>query len=120
MFAVDGEQVSRARRRRDAAAARRRQPRPQQAAELPRPSAGVRVVETATRPAPDAPAQPMPPQQTERGSAPPPARGLSIRGQPAGAMAPRGGDEPAAPSQPPPAAAPALPLRAVRSAEPRT
>ena len=68
------------------------------------------MVETATRPAPGAPTAPMAPSTTvtER-AAPPPARGLSIRGQPAGAMAPRGGDEPApapAPAAPPAAAPP--------------
>ena len=106
LFAVDGEQVSvriggvmhSLRGGATATAA--------PAAELPRPSAGVRVVETATRPAPGAPTAPMAPSTTvtER-AAPPPARGLSIRGQPAGAMAPRGGDEPA--PAPPPAAPPA-------------
>lgn len=114
LFAVDGEQVSvriggvMHPLRGGASAA--------PAAELPRPSAGVRVVETATRPAPQAaaPVAPMAPGTTitER-AAPPPARGLSIRGQPAGAMAPRGGDEPAAPpapaAPPPTQAAPAAP-----------
>jgi len=49
------------------------------AADLPRPQAGVRVVETtlSQRPAP-------PPTAQVPGTAPPP-RGLSIRGQPAGA-----------------------------------
>jgi hypothetical protein len=63
------------------------------AAELPRPSAGVRVVETtlAQRPAP--PAQQAPQQ------APPPARGLSVRGA---AVPGTGGVA----SSPPPAAAP--------------
>jgi len=69
------------------------------AADLPRPSAGVRVVETAVqqRPAPAAP----PPQA----SAPPPARGLSVReaapapaqpapAQPAQPAAPASSDKP--------------------------
>ena len=79
---------------------------PTEAADLPRPSAGVRVVESqvAMRPPAPAPAAPTAPAMTstER-PAPPAARGLSVRGQPAGAMAPRG-PEPAAP--PPPSASP--------------
>ena len=112
LFAVDGEQVSvrvggvmqpLARGAAATAAA--------PAAELPRPSAGVRVVETPTRPAPSAaPSAPMPVSSTvtER-AAPPPARGLAMRGRPAGA---RMGDPderapaaPAAPPAPPPPAA---------------
>ena len=72
--------------------------------------AGVRVVETPTRPAPSAaPNAPMPVSSTvtER-AAPPPARGLSMRGRPAGAMM---GDPderaPAAPAAAPPAPPPA-------------
>lgn len=78
MFAVDGNQVSvrvggvmqpllAARQPLDAATA----------ADLPRPQAGVRVVETTLqqRPAAPVPAQP---------AAPPPARGLSVRGRPPG------------------------------------
>ncbi len=84
MFAVDGNQVSvrvggvmqpllAARQPMGAA--------PPQAAELPRPQAGVRVVETTLqqRPAAPVPAQPA--------SAPPPARGLSVRGRPQGEAA---------------------------------
>jgi len=65
------------------------------AADLPRPAAGVRVVETTLqqRPAP-APQQPQ--------AAPPPTRGVSVRGRPSG--------EPAEPTQQPPAQpAPAQP-----------
>src|SRR4051812_22379153 len=48
------------------------------AADLPRPAAGVRVVETTAQPRPaPAPAAPPPPA-----SAPPPSRGLSVRGAP--------------------------------------
>jgi len=108
LFAVDGDQVSvriggvMHPLRGGAAAA--------PAAELPRPSAGVRVVETPTRQVAGVPSAPLPAasQQTERGSAPPPARGLSVRGQPAGAMAPRS-DESSAPPSPPHQTAPLPP-----------
>jgi hypothetical protein len=80
----------------------------QAAAELPRPAAGVRVVETTLqqRPPPAAPAQPQ--------QAPPPSRGLSVRGRPSGdaptPAPPNPPAAPAAPAQPPPAgAAPAAP-----------
>ncbi len=58
------------------------------AAELPRPQAGVRVVETTLQQRPPAP----PPPTQVPGTAPPP-RGLSIRGQPTGAP-PAGGPSP--------------------------
>ena len=88
------------------------------AADLPRPQAGVRVVETtlSQRPAP-------PPTAQVPGTAPPP-RGLSIRGQPAGAppaSAPQpagqgsaGGaaSPPAQPPAQPPAASSAVPAAA--------
>jgi hypothetical protein len=89
------------------------------AAELPRPQAGVRVVETTLQQRPPAPAA----QATQApGTAPPPTRGLSIRGQPAGASPPSAsppsaqggapgppgpqapGPQPAAPPPPQPAA----------------
>lgn len=57
------------------------------AAEMPRPSAGVRVVETQLQPRPPAAAP-----AAETRTAPPPARGLSVRGQPGAA----GGGAPAA------------------------
>jgi hypothetical protein len=110
LFAVDGEQVSvriggvmQPLARGGVAAGA--------AAELPRPSAGVRVVETATRPNPNlananAPSAPMAPASTvtER-AAPPPARGLSMRTRPAGgAMAPEAGEPP--PPAPAPTASP--------------
>jgi len=78
---------------------------PMAASELPRPSAGVRVVETtlAQRPPPAAPAQ-----------APPPVRGVSLRGRPTGeapeappATPPAAASQPAAPPAAP--AAPAAP-----------
>ncbi len=99
LFTVDGEQVSvrvgganhALTGGRVAAAA---------AAELPRPAAGVRVVEAAVqqRPAPAAPG----PTVTERPAAPPPpARGLSVSSRP---PAPEGQQPPSA--QPAPAPAP--------------
>jgi hypothetical protein len=93
MFVVDGEQVSVRIGGVMHPLVPGRQPAVQ---ELPRPAAGVRVVETATRPAP-APAAP-PAQQP--GQAPPPVRGLSLRGRPQGeGAAPEG----APPAQQPPA-----------------
>ena len=93
MFAVDGEQVSvRVGGVMQPLVAGRAAP----AAELPRPSAGVRVVETTLSQRP--PAQQQQPPQRQEGSAPPPSRGLSIRG------APTGGGGGGAPAQPPPEA----------------
>lgn len=96
LFAVDGEQVS-VRvggvmqplvMARGAAAAQ----------ELPRPQAGVHIVETPTLPRP-ASAQPAP--AAAPAQAPRPTQGISLRGRPSGEGAPA-----AAPSAPP-AAAPA-------------
>ncbi|HEU4616322.1 MAG TPA: hypothetical protein VFS15_29690 [Kofleriaceae bacterium] len=94
MFAVDGDQVSvRVGGVMQPLSATRQPLAP--AAELPRPAAGVRVVETTLQ---QRPAQPSPPAaaQAAPGSAPPPARGLSVRGRPQGDAA-----------SSPPAAAPA-------------
>lgn len=90
LFAVDGERVSvrvggvmqplvpgRA-----AAAA------PIPAAELPRPQAGVRVVESTLQQRPAAPQPAQSSQNAPSGAAPPPARGLAIRGRPSGEGAP--------------------------------
>ena len=79
------------------------------AAELPRPAAGVRVVEANLSPRPPtvpgpAPA-PAPAQTAAR-----PAQGLSVRGRPAGEAAPA----PAAPTAP--AATPAAPAAAAKDA----
>jgi hypothetical protein len=71
-----------------------------------RPQAGVRVVETSLQQRPAAPPQPAP----ASGSAPPPSRGLSVRGRPAGDA-----PDPAPPAQPapqPPAPAAAAPAAA--------
>ena len=87
------------------------------AAELPRPQAGVRVVETTLQQRPPAPA----PQS--QGTAPPPARGLSIRGQPGASPTPSSsaaGAAGAAPnsqaSQPPAGPAPGQPSAAPSAA----
>jgi hypothetical protein len=75
------------------------------AAELPRPAAGVHVVEANVGQRPAQPATPpgvqftdtrpaAPPAPPQQASAPPPSRGLSVRGQPSGEGAPR---PPAAP-----------------------
>ncbi len=80
MFAVDGDQVSVRVGGVMQPLLATRQPLAPAATELPRPAAGVRVVETnlQQRPAQARPAAPQP------GSAPPPARGLSVRGRPQG------------------------------------
>lgn len=92
------------------------------AAELPRPQAGVRVVETTLqqRPAPAPVEQPAPPPPP-RASAPPPSRGLSVRGAPTGgggsprpepapaAPPPQGSAAPPAPAGPPAAPQPGAP-----------
>jgi hypothetical protein len=98
MFAVDGEQVSvRVGGVMQPLVAGRAAP----AAELPRPSAGVRVVETTLQQRPPQPA-PQAAPAAQQGSAPPPPRGLSVRGRPQGEEAPAAAPPPA---QPPPAAA---------------
>jgi hypothetical protein len=90
MFAVDGEQVSvRVGGVMQPLTATRQPLAP--AAELPRSAAAVRVVETTLqqRPAPAPQAQ---------SAAPPPVRGLSLRGRPQGEAA---GEAPVPPAQPP-------------------
>jgi hypothetical protein len=69
----------------------------------PAPAPGVRVVEANLAPRPPAPAAPQPAPTRE---APPPNRGLSIRGQPSGAPTPPAAPAPAPAGQPPTAAAP--------------
>ena len=118
LFAVDGEQVSvRVGGVMQPLAAGRQ---PLQAADLPRPTAGVRVVETTLqqRPQPAPAAAPA----VVPGTPPPPTRGLSVRGRPGGegatpSPAPGPAQTPtAAPAasppgnQPPAGAAPAAPV----------
>lgn len=126
MFVVDGEQVSvRVGGVMQPLLAARQAPAAS-AAELPRPSAGVRVVETTLqqRPAPpqgfiDTRPQPPAAPAPQPGSAPPPVRGLSMRGRPAGEgaaaapAAPAQGAQPAQPGQAAPQGAqPAQPAAA--------
>jgi hypothetical protein len=101
MFVVDGEQVSVRVGGVVQPLIAGRQPLGGSAAELPRPQAGVRVVETTLqqRPPPSA-------QIPGTGAAPPP-RGLSIRGQPTATPSAPSGAQPATPrAQPPGPAAP--------------
>jgi len=76
------------------------------AAELPRPQAGVRVVETTLQQRP-----PAPPAPTQVPGTAPPPRGLSIRGQPGAPPAPQpsGAASPSPQSQPPAGQPPAQP-----------
>lgn len=129
MFVVDGERVSvRIGGVMQPLLASRELPGQVPAAELPRPAAGVRIVETTLqqRPAQPAPAgfvdtrpPAAPPARDSAASAPPPSRGLSVRGRPEGdaaAAAPRPAAAPPpaqgaqpAPAQPAPAAQPDKP-----------
>jgi hypothetical protein len=92
MFVVDGEQVSVRVGGSMQPLVAGRQPLP--AADLPRPAAGVRVVETTLqqRPAQVAPAP---------AAAPPPTRGLSIRGRPSETPEAAPPAAPPAPATPP-------------------
>jgi hypothetical protein len=119
MFVVDGDQVSvRVGGVVQPLVAGRVAP----AAESPRPAAGVRVVEAAVgqqRPTPPAqlvdtrqPAAPPQQQQGAQVSAPPPSRGVSVRGRPSGEQAPPAqgqAAQPAAGGAQPPAAQPGAP-----------
>lgn len=119
MFVVDGEQVS---VRvggvvQPLLAQRTPMGAPATAAELPRPAAGVRVVESTLQqrpPQPPAPGvqmidtRPAPAPQQQGAAAPPPVRGLSMRGQPtADGRSPAAAAPTPAPAQPAPAAQPA-------------
>jgi hypothetical protein len=113
MFVVDGEQVS----VRVGGVVQPLIPGRQPAAsEAPRPAAGVRVVEASVaqqRPAPSGfidtrqPSAPAaaPATASPAASAPPPSRGLSVRGQPSGEGQPPAPAQPAPANQPTPAAA---------------
>jgi hypothetical protein len=114
MFVVDGEQVSVRVGGVVQPLIGARQPMGT-AAELPRPAAGVRVVETTLHQRPPQATAPPAPATQPQASAPPPTRGLSVRGAaPAQVGQPV---QPPAPAQPPaaqgqaaapaPAAAPA-------------
>jgi hypothetical protein len=120
MFVVDGEQVGVRVGGVVQPLLAGRQPLGGGAAELPRPSAGVRVVETTLQ------QRPAPPVTQIPGTAPPP-RGLSIRGQPAGAPSASASPPSAQPAQgagssggaaSPPAQPPAGPSPAASSAVP--
>jgi hypothetical protein len=123
MFVVDGEQVSVRIGGVVQPLLPGRQPAGSAAAELPRPQAGVRVVETTLQPRPPAARPPAQQQPAAPAGAPPPPRGLSIRGQPSGAP-PAGGGAPQAstPAGPPaqpgaPGAPPAAPSAAPEKPE---
>ena len=112
MFVVDGEHVSvRVGGVMQPLLAARQPLAP--ATELPRPAAGVRVVETTLQQRPPQPAaQQAAPQQAappQPGSAPPPVRGVSLRGRPQGEGAGPEGAPPAPPSAPGHAAPQAAP-----------
>ena len=107
MFVVDGDQVSvRVGGVMQPLVAARQ---PMQAADLPRPAAGVRVVETTLQQRPPQAAAPAPAPAAQP-SAPPPVRGLSLRGRPSGEGAPA--ETTPAPAQPPAPAGPAQPAAA--------
>ncbi|HEU4731082.1 MAG TPA: hypothetical protein VFT22_24480 [Kofleriaceae bacterium] len=112
MFVVDGEQVSVRIGGVVQPLLPGRQPMASPA-DLPRAQPGVRVVETTLQQRPPPSTQPAQPA----GTAPPPARGLSIRGQPGASPAPAAGaaNPPAAPG---PAASGAQPAAAQPAAGP--
>jgi hypothetical protein len=99
MFVVDGDQVSVRVGNAVHPLLPARQPVGGTAAELPRPQAGVHVVETTLSQRPPPAVAPAPAAQ---GSAPPPRAGISLRSQPASSGGVGGG----APAERPPAAAP--------------
>ena len=101
MFVVDGDQVSVRIGNAVHPLLPARQPIGGTAADVPRPAAGVHVVETTLSPRPPA-------SQPAAASAPPPRAGISLRSQPTvgGPAAPSSpaAPSPAAPPSPPPAA----------------
>jgi len=103
LFAVDGEQVS----VRVGGVMQPLQPgRTAPAAELPRPAAGVRVVETTLEqrvpatPAPPRPQAGVSVEEVPTRMAPPPSRGVAVRGAPTGETPPASSQPPAAASAP--------------------
>lgn len=112
MFVVDGEQVS----VRVGGVVQPLVPGRQPAAsEAPRPAAGVRVVEASVapqRPAPSGFIDTRQPAPAPQASAPPPSRGLSVRGQPSGE------GQPSQPAQPAPAAQQPAPAAAAEEKKP--
>jgi hypothetical protein len=119
LFAVDGEQVSVriGGVMQPLVMARAGQPA---AAELPRPAAGVQIVEMPTMPRPASAQMPSPAQAAQQAAqaqqAPRPTQGLSLRGRPTGEGAPAGNAPASSPAANPPAtpaaAAPAAPASA--------
>lgn len=118
MFVVDGQQVSVRVGGVMQPLLAARTPMGATAAELPRPAAGVRVVESNVQqrppqPAPPAPGvqmidtRPAPAPQPAAAAAPPPARGVSVRGAPAPTPPAAQGAQAAAPA--PAAGQPAAP-----------
>ena len=118
MFVVDGEQVGVRVGGVVHPLLAARQPQGGTAADLPRPP-GVRVVETTLQQRPQpAPQAAQAPQSAP--TAPPPARGLSIRGQPGASPAPQPnphGQPPAGQGQAPAAPAPAQPASSAAPTE---
>ncbi len=102
MFVVDGEHVSVRVGGVVQPLLASRQPQ-DTAAELPRPQAGVRVVEATLQPRPQPAPAPASGGDAPARTAPPPARGISLRGQPTGA----GGGGAFGADGSPPAASPA-------------
>jgi len=115
-FVVDGEQVSVRVGGSMQPLVGARQPMAP-AADLPRPAAGVRVVETTLQQRPvqqaAAPQAAPPAQERPAGQAPPPSRGVSVRGRPSGGAGegelPPPSPSPGQPAQPPAGAPPAQP-----------
>lgn len=90
---------------------------PPAAAELPRPAAGVRVVEATlaqSRPAPVAAPAPAPTPAPTPAAAPRPTGGVSLRGRPSDGSMPA----PSAPASPPATPAPAAPTPTAAAAAP--
>ncbi|MBA3453724.1 MAG: hypothetical protein H0T42_11585 [Deltaproteobacteria bacterium] len=118
MFVVDGEQVSVRVGGVMQPLVAPRTPMGATAAELPRPAAGVRVLESNLQQRTPPPAPPgvqmvdtrPPPAAQQASTAPPPARGVSVRGREGAAPAPApSAPQGAQPAAPPTAGQPAAP-----------